>query len=97
MSTIIDLICFPFDFVSLKLTAKVGLLPTEVSRNSKFLLERGAVFTAKLPSTRYRQRPLVRGALEISFKVTKKLTKSECTKRYTEPICCSSALLNNFE
>ena len=49
--------------------------PMEVSRISKVLLDRGAVFQTKLTSTRYRQKPLVIGGLEISCEVTIKLTK----------------------
>ena len=77
MGAIIHLICLPFNFVSSKLTTKVGLSPMEVSRNSKVSLERGAVFPARLSSN---QRPLVRVELVISFKVIIKLTKSECAK-----------------
>ena len=71
---------FAIHFCQLETNNKSGLSSTEVLRYSKFSLGRGAVFTAKLPSTRYRQRVLVRGGLEVSFKVTIKLTKSECTK-----------------
>lgn len=81
MSTIIQFICLPFDFVGLKLATKMGLSPMKVfKRNSRFTLDRGAVFPAKLSSTRYCQRHLVRGGVEISCAVTIKLTKSKCAK-----------------
>ena len=65
MNAIIRLMCLPFNFVSLKPTAKVGLPPIEVTRYSKSSLDKGAVFPAKLSSTRYRQRTLIKGGLEI--------------------------------
>ena len=43
----------------------VGHLPMELSRITKFLLDRGARMEAKLRETHYRRSPLVQGGLEI--------------------------------
>ena len=43
----------------------VGHLPMEISRITKFLLDRGARIKATLKSTHYRRSPLVQGGLEI--------------------------------
>ena len=48
----------------------VGHLPLEISRITKFLLDRGAVVSAKLSSTDYRRSPLVQGGIEIPCIVT---------------------------
>ena len=40
-------------------------LPKELSRISKFILDRGAKIDVKLPETHYRRSPLVQGGLEI--------------------------------
>ena len=48
----------------------VGHLPMEISRPTKYLLDRGAVFTVELTSTNYRRSPLIQGGLEIPAKVT---------------------------
>ena len=42
----------------------------EISRVTKFLLDRGAHVSAKLTSTHYRRSPLVRGCIEIPCVVT---------------------------
>ena len=63
----------PFDIFAIQTCdengATVGHLPRELSRVSKFLLDRGAVISAKLSSTRYRRSPLVQGGMEIPCKV----------------------------
>ena len=41
-------------------------LPMEISRVTKFLLDRGANVSAKLTSTHYRRSPLVQGGIEVS-------------------------------
>ena len=51
----------------------VGHLPREISRATKFLLDRGAQISAILTSTDYRRSPLVQGGLEIACKVIVKL------------------------
>ena len=48
----------------------VGHLPREVSRITKFIIDRGAKVTAELQGTHYRRSPLVKGGLEIPCKVT---------------------------
>ena len=42
----------------------------EISRVTKFLLDRGANVSAKLTSTHYRRSPLVQGGIEIPCVVT---------------------------
>ena len=65
----------PYDFFAIKLCSArengsiVGHLPMEISRATKFLLDRGATVTATLTSTYYRISPLVQGGLEIPCKV----------------------------
>ena len=44
----------------------VGHLPREISRETKFLLDRGATVNAKLSSDHYRKSPLFQGGLEIA-------------------------------
>ena len=44
----------------------VGHLPTKISHPTKFLLQFGAVIKATLPSTNYRNSPLLQGGLQIS-------------------------------
>ena len=51
----------------------VGHLPREISRVTKFLLDRGAVVQATLSTTHYRRSPLVQGGLEIACKVSVKM------------------------
>ena len=53
--------------------AVVGHLSREISRATKFLLDRGAQISAILTSTDYRRSPLVQGGLEIACKVIVKL------------------------
>ena len=48
----------------------VGHLPREISRATKFLLDRGATFNAKLSSEHYRKSPLFQGGLEIACIIT---------------------------
>ena len=48
----------------------VGHLPREISRVTKFLLDRGAVVQATLFTTHYRRSPLVQGGLKIACKVS---------------------------
>ena len=42
----------------------VGYLPMEISRVTKFLLDRAASVSAKLTSTHYRRSPLAHGGIE---------------------------------
>ena len=48
----------------------MGHLRMEISRITKFLIDRGADVSAKLTSTNYRRSPLVQGGLEIPCLVT---------------------------
>lgn len=48
----------------------VGHLPREVSRITKFIIDRGAKVTVELLGTHYRRSPLVKGGLEIPCKVS---------------------------
>ena len=62
-----------FDMFAIKVCDDVkieGHLPMEISRLTKHLLDRGAVFTVELTSTNYRRSPLIQGCLEIPAKVT---------------------------
>ena len=60
----------PFDRFSIKavqfaLDKVVGHLPMEISRATKYLLERGAEVSVTITGTHYRRSPLVQGRLEI--------------------------------
>ena len=70
-----------FDMFSIKTCrtsdrAIVGHLPREISRPTKYLIDRGAKVTAKLSSTNYRKSPLFQGGLEIPCIVTVSLPAS---------------------
>ena len=67
-----------FDHYTIKTTRKetdqiVGHLPMEISRITKFLIDRSAVMTAKLTSDHYRWSPLIQGGLDIPCLVTAKM------------------------
>ena len=47
-----------------------GHFPREISRVTKFLLDRGAVAYAELTLTHYRRSPITQGGLEIPSKIT---------------------------
>ena len=68
----------PFDVFAIKTCQSqsfeaVGHLPREISRATKFLLDRGALVTATISSNNYRRSPLVQGGLEIPCKITIKM------------------------
>ena len=46
----------------------------EISRATKFLIDRGANVTAQVTSDHYRRSPLVQGGIEIPCKVTVKIS-----------------------
>jgi len=48
----------------------VGHLLREISRPTKYLLDRGAIVSAELSATHYRKSPLFQGGLEIPCVVT---------------------------
>ena len=54
--------------------APVGHLPTEISRATKFLIDRGANVTVQVTSDHYRRSPLIQGGIEIPCKVTAKIS-----------------------
>ena len=51
----------------------VGHLPRQISRVTKFLLDRGAVVQATLSTRHYRRSPLVKKGLKIACKVSVKI------------------------
>ena len=51
----------------------VGHLPLEVSRATKYMLDRGADVTAQLTSVNYRRSPIIQGGLEIPCIIVVKL------------------------
>ena len=63
-----------FDIFAIKTICRngkiVGHLPREISRITKFILDRGAQVNAVLTSNNYRRSPLVQGGLEIPCEVT---------------------------
>ena len=65
-----------FDMFAIKTCKSNGQivrhLPREISRGTKFLLDRGAVVQATLSTTHYRRSPLVQGELKIACKVSVK-------------------------
>ena len=64
----------------------VGHLPMELSRISKFILDRGAKIDVKLPETHYRCSPLVQGGLEIPcdlvIRMPNTMKSAESLKKY---------------
>ena len=52
----------------------VGHLPMEISRVTKFFIDRGATVAAELTSEYYRRSPLIQGGLEIPCKITAKIS-----------------------
>ena len=57
----------PFDDFAIKTMDNIArLLPMELSRITKFLIDRGAKVEAQLSSTNCRRSPLIQGGLEIS-------------------------------
>ena len=51
----------------------IGHLPREMSRVTKFFMDRGVIVSAQLTSEHYRRSPIVQGGMEISCKVTVKI------------------------
>ena len=101
----------PFDVFAIKTCSNgnsqaVGHLPREISRLTKFILDRGAEVEATLASTQYRRSPITQGGLEIPcvIKVTmpgtmlnkKLLNRYEemATQLYKEPE--ESAIMGSF-
>ena len=82
----------PYDLFAIKTCQEngtiVGHLPIEISRISKFLLDRGARIQAKLRETHYRRSPLVQGGLEIPctlvIRMPGTIKSTELLKKYLE-------------
>ena len=86
----------------------VGHLPMVISRPTKYLLDRGAVFTVELTSSNYRRSPLIQGGLEIPGKVTATMPgtvknhllmekyKEIVNERYAEPMDEEVLVLASF-
>ena len=66
----------------------VGHLPNEISKVTKYLLDRGFTMYCKLSSRHYRRSPLVQGGLEIQCEVVlisrATMLQSRLTARYME-------------
>ena len=66
----------------------VGHLPKEISRVTKYLLDRGFTMYCKLSSRHYRRSPLVQGGLEIQCEVVlisrATMLQTRLTARYME-------------
>ena len=64
----------------------VGHLPVELSRISKFILDRGAKIEVKLRETHYRRSPLVQGGLEnpcyLIIRMPNTMKSAELLKKY---------------
>ena len=75
----------PYDRFTIKLVTlngeTVGHLPKELSRITKFYLDRGASMHVALTSKHYRRSPLVQGGIEIACLV---VTRMPATRRNTE-------------
>ena len=56
----------------------------EISRISKFLMGKGAIFQGRLTSSHYRRSLLVRGGLEIPSEITIRMPTNSCTKELLE-------------
>jgi hypothetical protein len=66
----------------------VGHLPRELSRVTKYFLDRGASMYVKLSSHHYRRSPLVQGGIEIPcivyFKMPSTLKNAQLAERYLQ-------------
>ena len=68
-----------FDMFAIKVCLNdniVGHLPREISRPTKFLLDRGAQVTATIRSNIRRRSPLFQGGLEVQFTVSINMPKT---------------------
>ena len=82
----------PYDRFAIKTVtsngATVGHLPKEISRVTKFFLDRGAFMQVELTSKHYRRSPLVQGGMEIPCLVTVKtpatLKNTQLAEKYFE-------------
>ena len=85
----------PFDIFAIKTCSHgslqpVGHLPREISRLTKFILDRGAEVEAKLTSNQYRCSPITQGGLEIpctvNIKMPAPILNRNLLKRYEEMV-----------
>ena len=85
----------PFDIFAIKTCSHgslhlVGNLPREISRLTKFILDRGAEMEAKLTSNQYCYSPITQGRLEVSCTVNIKMPATilnrNLLKRYEEMV-----------
>ena len=83
----------PFDIFTIKTCSHgslqpVGHLPREISRLTKFILDRGPEVKAKLTSNQYRCSPITQGGLEIpctvNIKIPATILNRNLLKRYEE-------------
>ena len=90
-----------------------GHLPKEISRATKFLIDRGALVFVEVSSNHYRYSPLVQGGLEIPCRLSVKLAVAmiknnmlvdrynqileELYEEPSEEIIIGSILLDDFE
>ena len=85
----------PFDIFAIKtclhgILQPVGHLPREISRLTKFILDRDAEVEAKLTSNQYRCSPITQGGLEIpctvNIKMPATILNRNLLKRYKEVV-----------
>ena len=75
---------FPIKTCSKKSLQAVGHLPSEISRLTKFILDRGAEVEARLNSTNYRRSPITQGGLEIPCTVKVKMAATLLNRKLLE-------------
>ena len=78
-----------FDVFAIKTCSKgslqaVGHLPREISRLTKFILDRGAEAEPRLTSTNYRRSPITQGSLEIPCTVKVKMPATLLNRKLLE-------------
>ena len=77
-----------FDIFAIKVmnanSTIVGHLPLEMSRITKYIMDREAVVTAIITSDRYRRSPLVQGGLEVPCRIRVTLPTSVLNCRLTD-------------
>ena len=78
-----------FDVFAIKTCSKgslqaVGHLPREISRLTKFILDRGVEAEPRLTSTNYRRSPITQGSLEIPCTVKVKMPATLLNRKLLE-------------
>ena len=91
-----------FDYLSIKTCKKddnetVGHLPREISRSTKFLIDRDARVTSQITSSHYRKSPLLQGEMEVQCKVSVTMPGTikdhlllDCYKELVEKLYCET-------